>query len=227
MHILASAARHQPRGVGQKIVCKAHSPITITVRAELGADTHVPKLSVVGRIPYRDMMIQVFQHDYAKVGHDRGGILEGIGRQDFVRTAACAVPIKMMVISYNGNVLPCCHFVGDADAHQSLIVGRLGKGKSLFEIYASPEYLAWRRGLFAIGDKGKACRNCVDYADFASMQIPAALSHVAHDGIVDVIGGSSADRPVEGVFRLNLANNEKVQECNLGSSDRSVRHEIT
>src|SRR4051812_26746614 len=104
------------------------------------------------------MTIQIFQLDYESVGHDRGGILYGIGRQDYERTAGCFVPIEMMVISYNGNVLPCCHFVGDAEQHQNLVVGELGAGRSLFEIYASPAFLAWRKSLFTIGPKGKECQ---------------------------------------------------------------------
>ncbi len=173
-------------------------------------DTHVPGVSVVGAIPYRDMMIQIFQHDYEKIGHDRGGILDGIGRQDYERTSACTVPIQMMVISYNGNVLPCCHFVGDAEQHKGLVVGKLGGGRSLFDVYASPEYLSWRRDLFAIGPKGKECRKCVDYADFSAMQDSKwiAIADRRQDGLarppsVRVAGGNDAGAPVEGMLRID------------------------
>lgn len=177
------------------------------IKLQFTLDTHVPGRSVVGHIPYRDMYIQVFQHDYEKIGHDRGGILAGIGPQGYLRTAACAVPIQMMVISYNGNVLPCCHFVGDAPSHQGLIVGKFGSGKSLFEIYASPEYLSWRRELFTIGEKGKECGNCVDYADLSAMRDPALMAavklpqSVAHRP-ARVLGGVDPGSAIEGIFRL-------------------------
>jgi radical SAM protein with 4Fe4S-binding SPASM domain len=175
------------------------------LRVEWRIDRHIPGREVYGTLLFRDMLIQIFQLDYEHVGHDRGGILEGIGRQDYVRTAACVVPVKMIVVSYNGKVLPCCHFVGDAEQHQGLVVGTLGEGRSLFDIYASPEALEWRRSLFTIGPKGAECRKCTDYADDASMQSPEVIAAVANPLAtrqVRVFGGDRPDQPVEATFRV-------------------------
>src|SRR5215831_4270598 len=176
---------------------------------EYHIEQHVPGISVLGFMTFRDMRIQIFQQDYANVGHDRGGILEGIGPHDYVRTAACLAPTRMMVISYNGNVLPCCHFVGDAPQHQGLIVGKLGQGRSIFDIYASREYLAWRRGLYSVGPKSKECRNCMDHADNALLNDANVVAMAACDRTdasaehIEVIGGGGPrSLPVEGVFRV-------------------------
>lgn len=167
-------------------------------------DRYVPEREIYGTLLFRDMAIQIFQLDYEHQGHDRGGILDGIGPRDYVRTAACFVPIQMMVVGYNGNVLPCCHFVGDAEQHKGLVVGTLGKGRSLFEIYASPEYVGWRKSLASVGPKGAECQKCSDYADHAMMQsadVADAVNHPAAATAVQVFGGESSEQSVEGIFR--------------------------
>jgi hypothetical protein len=180
------------------------------LRKRLGVEwrlqAHVPGREVRGNYLFRDdMLIEAFQLDYEHLGHDRGGILEGIGRQDYQRTAACFAPIEMMVIGYSGTVLPCCHFVGDAEQHQGLVVGRLGSGTSLFEIYASPAALEWRKSLFGISPKGKECQNCVDHADDLSMHSAGIMAATARPGKargIELFGGGSSGRPLEGVFRV-------------------------
>jgi radical SAM protein with 4Fe4S-binding SPASM domain len=172
---------------------------------EYRIDRHVPGSEVYGTLSFRDMAITIFQLDYQRLGHDRGGLLEGIGRQDYVRTAACIVPVQMMVVSFNGNVLPCCHFVGDAEKHQHLVVGKLGHGQSLFDIYASPEYQSWRSSLFTIGPKGKECRNCIDYADSTVMQsdqVADAITAPKQSSGIEVFGATDLTAPVEGIFRV-------------------------
>jgi MoaA/NifB/PqqE/SkfB family radical SAM enzyme len=203
MHISVHLQRFMP--FDDQKVLKRVVMLAKRLGVEWRIDRHVPGREVYARLMFRDMMLQVFQLDYEHLGHDRGGLLDGIGRQDYVRTSACPVPVMMMVVSYNGNILPCCHFVGDAEQHKGLVVGKLGGGRSLFEVYASPEYLAWRRGLFSIGPKDAACRKCIDYADSAAMQSPDVVAAVLAPRTATrtrVIGGDSPEVPVEGMFRV-------------------------
>lgn len=174
----------------KKILKRMHA-LAEKLSTPLTIQTHIPGRTISGSMAYRDMSIQIFQHDYEHVGHDRGGILQGIGPQDIVRTAACTTPIQMMVISHNGNVLPCCHFVGDAEQHKHLVVGKLGGENSIFAVYGSQAYLAWRRDLFSVGPKGKECRNCVDYADS-----PMHNSRAFTDNSVKITHGTAIEEPL-------------------------------
>jgi radical SAM protein with 4Fe4S-binding SPASM domain len=178
---------------GQKVIERV-TALAEKLDLPLRVDTHIPGRTVAGMMQYRpDVIVQFYQHDYAAVGHDRGGILDGIGRQDYVRTAACVAPIQMMVIAHNGNVMPCAHFVGDAEQHKHLLVGTLAGGRSLFDVYSSPEYVAWRRSMFSVGPKGKACRNCIDHAESASLNDAACMTEAAIDGLPALVP--------EGIFR--------------------------
>ena len=130
----------------------------------------VKNTSIRAHLPYRDVKITMFHGDYENIGHDRGGVLPDIGRKNQDRHIGCIAPVQMIVFSYNGNVLPCCHFVGDYAGHQDMVIGNLSDFSSIFDIYDSPSYVAWRKGMFAYGPKTGPCKTCYDFEDDPMMR---------------------------------------------------------
>ena len=41
-----------------------------------------------------------------------------------------------------------------------MVLGDLAKKQSIFDVYAGPEFTAWRRSLAAVGEKADPCRTC-------------------------------------------------------------------
>ena len=122
--------------------------------------------------PFEGMAVLMFQSDYENYGLDRAGLLEGIGLPFQGRTSACIMPIVMFTIHYNGNVMPCCHFVGDNKRHESYVCGNV-KEQSIFDIYCGEALLDWRHSLFSVEKKQSPCDTCSRDVEQPSLNNPA------------------------------------------------------
>ena len=123
-------------------------------------------------LPFEGMSLLMFQSDYEHYGLDRAGLLEGIGMHLPPRTSACIMPIVMFTIHYNGNVMPCCHFVGDNKKHEPYVCGNV-KDQSIFDIYTGEALLGWRYSLYTLDQKLPPCDTCTRDVEQPSLNNPA------------------------------------------------------
>jgi radical SAM protein with 4Fe4S-binding SPASM domain len=114
---------------------------------------------VTASLPFGGLDVNMFQIDYENYGLNRAGLLDGVGQQIVGRTDPCTLPIYLFTIHYNGNVMPCCHFVGDNENHQQYVCGNVADS-SIFDIYSSKELIGWRNGLFNRQVKQAPCDSC-------------------------------------------------------------------
>ena len=124
--------------------------------------------------PFEGMSVLMFQSDYEHYGLDRAGLLEGIGLPFKDRTSACIMPIVMFTIHYNGNVMPCCHFVGDNKKHEPYVCGNV-RERSIFDIYCGEALLGWRRSLFSLERKQPPCDTCSRDVEQPILNDPASF----------------------------------------------------
>ena len=76
------------------------------------------------------------------------------------RTSPCAEPTYFMNITYDGNVMPCCHMRSDIPMHEDYILGNV-KENTLQEIYYSEKAEKFREKLTVpMGDYPEPCKNC-------------------------------------------------------------------
>lgn len=76
------------------------------------------------------------------------------------RIVPCPEPTYYMNITFDGNVMPCCHLRSDIPIHQDYILGNV-KNNTLEEIYNSPKALEFRQRLVnERGDYPDPCKNC-------------------------------------------------------------------
>jgi len=76
------------------------------------------------------------------------------------RTTPCAEPTYFMNITYDGNVMPCCHMRSDIPMHEDYILGNV-KENTLQEIYYSEKAEKFREKLTVpMGDYPDPCKNC-------------------------------------------------------------------
>jgi hypothetical protein len=115
----------------------------------------------------------------------RGGLLKIPKAQQYHRTAACLVPIRQVVIDYNGKGMLCCQVRSDAPEHQNAVIGDLMDPEySLFHFYR--DLAGARKGLLQPGAKKGVCESC-DMSDASNEDV--ALSESWH-GVLSAIPGA-------------------------------------
>ena len=100
--------------------------------------------------------------DMQRVGHNHGGGVPEAGVQVEGRTAPCGVSLISFVIGYTGNVYPCSMVVADIPEHDHCIMGNI-KESSIFDVYTSDKFVAWRRELQVEGRKHHPCSVCPSF----------------------------------------------------------------
>jgi hypothetical protein len=105
------------------------------------------------------MTVRMIQMNYMHYGHNRGNLLDGVGRQVEARTRPCTQPFDWFVVNYTGAVTACCDLVADAPDHRNYVTGQLSTS-NIFDIYSSPAYVAWRKGTMMSGEKRDPCSAC-------------------------------------------------------------------
>jgi len=130
--------------------------------------------------------------DLAKSGHNWTALLPG--DESFVRSDPCTYPLRQFVVNYAGDIFMCCIAFKDRTAENDAmgaITGNLAGYDSVFQAYASPGLVAWRRSVFNTAVKADPCRTCIGHADyveagssklanFACQQLAAAPNPLAH-----------------------------------------------
>jgi radical SAM protein with 4Fe4S-binding SPASM domain len=86
---------------------------------------------------------------------NRGGALPKLGVNDKMKFFPCKIPLQLIVITKDGNVLPCFE-----DYFQKNIMGNINNN-SLKEIWNNQKFVEFRKNL-AIGLRYKyhACKDC-------------------------------------------------------------------
>jgi hypothetical protein len=105
--------------------------------------------------------------DLAKLGHNWTALLPG--DESFVRRDPCTYPLRQFVVNYAGDIFMCCIAFKDRTPENDkigAITGNLSGHESIFQAYASPNLVAWRRSLFNNEVKADPCRTCIGHADY-------------------------------------------------------------
>ena len=117
-------------------------------------------VGITVRLPHDKIFIEMYQRNYMEQGHNRGGLLENVGRDIHGRTAACTLPVTQFIVGYQGTVIPCCVLVGDDLRHAEYRTGTIDPDASIFDIYTSEVAVAWRRHLLTLKTKDGPCKGC-------------------------------------------------------------------
>jgi MoaA/NifB/PqqE/SkfB family radical SAM enzyme len=72
---------------------------------------------------------------------------------------ACMRPCKLMYITANGQVLPCCVAPFTSAPYASIVLGQTAR-QSLGEVWNGERYRAWRSALLSEDNPPVACRGC-------------------------------------------------------------------
>ncbi len=99
---------------------------------------------------------------------DRAGSIDELSTND--RIHPCFIPLNNMYIDYNGSVMPCCNLRSDIKEHDKYIMGDTNK-TTLWDIFASPNYVDFRRNTFVKNIKYPVCSKC----NFAINYVPQNL----------------------------------------------------
>jgi radical SAM protein with 4Fe4S-binding SPASM domain len=98
-----------------------------------------------------------FQNFRDLIYTSRGGILKNVGhtKEKPPLSLPCYIPSMLVVITVNGNVVPCFE-----DFHEQNVMGNVND-QTLMEIWKSPKYVEFREGLKAKKrDSFPVCRDC-------------------------------------------------------------------
>jgi radical SAM protein with 4Fe4S-binding SPASM domain len=138
------------------ILSKMHK---IIARLGLSFEMHVqqPNEWFGAKLFYKDMFLTIYGRNFYSNGTNRGGLVNKF--EAFSRSCPCLRPFITINIDYNGNVMPCCNLRSDAPQHKKYIVGNAGEN-SVFDIYGSSKFVAWRKSLASFGPKAKPCNSC-------------------------------------------------------------------
>src|SRR5712692_8421850 len=116
--------------------------------------------TVGASFPTPGLPIVAFSHNFDETGYDRGQLIEQLVPRDWVRRSPCFLVFSNFTVDFNGTVMPCCNLRSDHPKHAAFAVGDLARRSSIFDVYASAEFTAWRRSLVTVGDKADPCRTC-------------------------------------------------------------------
>lgn len=108
---------------------------------------------------HKGMEIVARSINFNREGANRGGLLKHIPAPDD-RRAPCSRPFHDFVVSYNGQVFPCCNFIAGVAGHEKYVVEELRAGRSIYEVYASSSMARWRKMLLVNGRKCVPCNTC-------------------------------------------------------------------
>ncbi len=133
----------------------------VAKRAELEPVWGVTTETSVGAtFPYDRLPIIVFSHNFDEIGYDRGQLVSSLVDREYVRRSPCFLVFSNFTVDFDGKVMPCCNLRGDHPQHREFVLGDLARKESIFDVYASPRFTEWRRGLATVGDKGYPCATC-------------------------------------------------------------------
>ncbi|MGB8600648.1 MAG: radical SAM/SPASM domain-containing protein [Rhizomicrobium sp.] len=136
---------------------------TLDKSRELGLHPVLTNFTADKEIEFRlsgsSMCVRYSQANYMTEGNNRGEVLKGVGRKMAARTAACLQAMDNFIINYKGDVLPCCATIGSSPEVAPYVVGNV-QGTSIFDIYCSEKFSAWRRDTMANGPKKRPCATC-------------------------------------------------------------------
>jgi hypothetical protein len=134
--------------------------------------------------------------NYMRYGHNRGNLLDDVGRQVAARSEPCLQPFDWFVINHTGAVTACCDLVADAPDHRNYVTGQLSRS-NIFEVYSGPAYVSWRKGTMMSGEKGEPCGSCP--SDIDRQFIPG------WDGLIsEAIDGATAIERSAGALAPSL-----------------------
>jgi radical SAM protein with 4Fe4S-binding SPASM domain len=124
--------------------------------------TSATATSVGATFPADRLEIIAFSHNFDEVGYDRGQLVEKLVDSRYVRRSPCFLVFSNFTIDFNGKVMPCCNLRSDHPQHAQFVLGDLSAPASgnIFDVYASRNFAAWRRGLATVSDKEEPCRTC-------------------------------------------------------------------
>ena len=88
---------------------------------------------------------------------DRGGAIRKYSNK--IRLSPCRIPFNQLFIDWTGEVLPCCHLLGDIESHRKYILGNV-KQNSLQDIFFSNISNSLRKHLSNFKPKTEVCRTC-------------------------------------------------------------------
>lgn len=114
---------------------------------------------LIGEARAGSLRVEARAVDHFALGTRRGNLVPEV-RQPPPRTDPCNFPFAHFTMGYSGNIVPCCHIVSDAPAHEHLRIGNLADFDSIYQAYASEKAAAWRRALIGYGEKAEPCRSC-------------------------------------------------------------------
>jgi hypothetical protein len=143
------------------------------------------------------MAVRMILMNYMHYGHSRGDLLDGVGRHVEARTKPCTQPFDWFVVNYTGAVTACCDLVADAPAHRNYVTGQLSTS-SVFDVYSSPAYVAWRKGTMTSGEKEGPCGACPSDIDREFMPgWDSLISQAIDDAIAIERSAQPAAAPLE------------------------------
>jgi radical SAM protein with 4Fe4S-binding SPASM domain len=149
------------RGIAWSVEAAREEITRLGRRMQLTPIWDPPTATTVGaRFPTPGLPIVAFSHNFDETGYDRGQLVEQLVDREWARRSPCFLVFSNFTVDFNGTVMPCCNLRSDHPKHAAFAVGDLAKKQSIFDVYAGPEFTAWRRSLAAVGDKADPCRTC-------------------------------------------------------------------
>jgi hypothetical protein len=99
--------------------------------------------------------------NYKKLGFDRGGELNELTDETYIRDSPCIQVFHNFTIDYDGTVMPCCNLRGDDPNHIQHKIGKIELEKeNIFTLFGSSIFGQWRRSLAGFGKKEGPCISC-------------------------------------------------------------------
>lgn len=180
---LSAGKTYNERDVLKRILDKARELGLLAVLDDYASDKHLD-FSLHGS----KMRVLMFEKNYMTQGHNRGGVMAGVGVPIQRRSEPCIMPFDNFIVNYSGDVLPCCTLIGSSPEVQPWIVGNVAN-ESIFDIYCSKKMAAWRRDNMAEGEKRPPCDTCPEILP----GFPGNWSEVCAKAM------AAAQHPVDGV----------------------------
>lgn len=99
---------------------------------------------------------------YSSRGNNRGGLIKELNKN--IRNKACFVTKHSIDIDYNGDVLPCCNMISDAQSHKQYIIGNINN-ESIYDLYWKSCYSDFTKSIQKADFRNiKTCQYCTyDY----------------------------------------------------------------
>jgi radical SAM protein with 4Fe4S-binding SPASM domain len=126
------------------------------------------------------LLVEVMANNHELYGNSRGGTLNlnsnhtkkeiwsSEGKQldlvklDKYRQWPCTRPFREFTVYHTGEVYPCCNIFADLDTDKKNMIGNVGEGISIFELYASAKLSSYRLDLIDHSEKKSPCDTCFE-----------------------------------------------------------------